>query len=74
MARLHDEVGHKKELIRFCLERREDKFPLEEVVKDLRRNGRGFKWQVEELEEHVCLCLVTINRARVLVIKEKPKH
>lgn len=70
VARLHDEVEHKKEMIRFCLERREDMFPLEEVVKEFRKNGCGFKRQVEELEEHVCLCLVTINRARVLVIKE----
>ncbi|ONK57560.1 uncharacterized protein A4U43_C09F1750 [Asparagus officinalis] len=70
VARLHDEIEHKKEMIRFSLERREDKFPLEEVVKELRKNERWFTRQVEELEEHVCLCLVTINRARVLVIKE----
>ncbi|KAF8411621.1 hypothetical protein HHK36_004178 [Tetracentron sinense] len=70
VARLHDEIEHSKEMIQFCLERREDRFPLQEVVKELRRSDIGFKKQVEELEEHVYLCLVTINRARVLVIKE----
>ncbi|KAK6938270.1 Protein of unknown function DUF677 [Dillenia turbinata] len=39
-----------------------------EVVKELRKRSEGFKQQVEELEEHVYLCLVTINGARVWVI------
>ncbi|XP_008781640.2 UPF0496 protein At1g20180-like [Phoenix dactylifera] len=70
VASLYNEVEHYKAMIRFCLERREDKFPLQEVMKELKRRSQVFKQQVEELQEHVCLCLVTINRARVLVIKE----
>ncbi|XP_077247560.1 UPF0496 protein At1g20180-like [Tasmannia lanceolata] len=70
VVRLHDEIEHNKSIIRFCLERRGDRFPLEEVVKELRKSDLAFRKQVEELEEHVYLCLVTINRARVLVIKE----
>lgn len=69
VARLHDDVEHKKSIIKFCLERKEDKFPLQ-VVKELKKNDVGFRKQVEDLEEHVYLCLVTINRARALVIKE----
>lgn len=69
VARLHDEVEHKKALMRFCLERREDKFSLQ-VVKEIKKRDVGFRKQVQELEEHVYLCLVTINRARALVIKE----
>ncbi|XP_068658213.1 UPF0496 protein At1g20180-like [Aristolochia californica] len=70
VERLHDEIEHNKAIIRFCLERREDKFPLQEVVKELKKTDEAFMKQVEELEEHVYLCLVTINKARVLVIKE----
>lgn len=69
VARLHDEVEHNKVMIRFCLDRREDKFALH-VMKEIKKNHVGFQKQVEELEEHVYLCLVTINRARSQVIKE----
>ena len=70
VARLHDEVEHNKAMIQFCLDRKEDRVSLQEVVKELRKSDVGFRKQVEELEEHVYLCLVTINRARALVIKE----
>lgn len=70
VASLYNEVEHYIAMIRFCLKRREDKFPLQEVVKELKRRSHGFKQQIEELQEHVCLCLVTINKARLLVIKE----
>ncbi|KAK9270085.1 hypothetical protein L1049_025659 [Liquidambar formosana] len=73
VVRLHDEIEHNKAMIQFCLERRKDKFSLQEVVKELKKNDIGFRNQVEELEEHVYLCLVTINRARALVIKEVTK-
>ena len=69
VARLHDEIEHNKTMIQFFLDRREHTFALH-VVKELKKNDVGFKKQVEELEEHVYLCLVTINRARSLVIKE----
>ncbi|XVF37195.1 hypothetical protein REPUB_Repub19eG0125100 [Reevesia pubescens] len=69
VSRLHDEVEHNKAMIQICLERREDKFCLQ-VVKELKKSNVVFRKQVEELEEHVYLCLVTINRARALVIKE----
>lgn len=69
VARLHDEVEHKKAMVRFCWERREDKFCLQ-VVKEIKKSDVGFRKQVQELEEHVYLCLVTINRARALVIRE----
>ncbi|KAF2291162.1 hypothetical protein GH714_020441 [Hevea brasiliensis] len=69
VARLHDEVEDNKAMIQFCLESREDKFSLQ-VVKELHKSDIGIRKQVEELEEHVYLCLLTINRARGLVIKE----
>ncbi|KAK6277147.1 hypothetical protein POUND7_017470 [Theobroma cacao] len=69
VSRLHDEVEHNKAMIQICLERREDRFSVQ-VVKELKKSNVGVRKQVEELEEHVYLCLVTINRARALVIKE----
>ncbi|KAJ6399107.1 hypothetical protein OIU77_019787 [Salix suchowensis] len=69
VARLHDEVEHDKAMIRFCLERKEDRFSLQ-VMKELKKSDSGFRKRVEELEEHVYLCLLTINRARALVIEE----
>ncbi|XP_059629519.1 UPF0496 protein At1g20180-like [Cornus florida] len=69
VARLQDEVEYKKEMIQMCLDRREDKFSIQ-VLKELKKSNVGFRKQVEELEEHVYLCLVSINRARALVIKE----
>ncbi|KAL3641110.1 hypothetical protein CASFOL_016078 [Castilleja foliolosa] len=67
--RLGDEIEHNKNMIRLCLDRREDKLSFQ-VLKEIKKYEFGFKKQVEELEEHVYLCLVTINRARVMVVKE----
>ncbi|KAL5560172.1 hypothetical protein UlMin_036383 [Ulmus minor] len=72
VTRLHDAVEHNKAMIRSCLERRKYLFCLQ-VVKELRKNENAFKKQVEELEEHLYLSLVTINRARALVFKEMIK-
>ncbi|KAM0940465.1 hypothetical protein DsansV1_C18g0150521 [Dioscorea sansibarensis] len=73
VSRVHDEFEHNKGMIRFCLERSKDRFPVEEIVKELKKCGRGLEQQIEELEEHVFLCLVTINRARLSVINEISK-
>ncbi|KAK8677518.1 hypothetical protein V6N13_143052 [Hibiscus sabdariffa] len=71
VSRLNDEVEHKKEMIRICLERqREDHRFCLQIVKELRKCKVGFWKHVQELEEHVYLCLVKINRARALLIKE----
>ncbi|PIN02924.1 hypothetical protein CDL12_24554 [Handroanthus impetiginosus] len=69
VSRLQDEIEHNNAMIKFCLDRREDKLSVE-VLKELKKGEFGFMKQLEELEEHVYLCLVTINRARALVIKE----
>jgi len=68
VARLHDEIEHNRAMVQFCLDRK-DKLSLQ-VVKELKKSDVGFRKQVEELEEHVYLCLVTINQARDLVIRE----
>eukprot|EP01018_Ginkgo_biloba_P018518 Gb_00671 [translate_table: standard] len=70
VTRLHDEVEHNKVMIKFCLQRKEDRHPVQEVVKQLRRNDTNFNQQLDELEDHVYLCFMTINRARSLVVQE----
>lgn len=69
VTRLHDEIEHNRAMVQFCLDRKQNKFSLQ-VVKELKKSDVGFKKQVEELEEHVCSCLLTINQVRALVIKE----
>ncbi|XP_061345122.1 UPF0496 protein At1g20180-like [Gastrolobium bilobum] len=69
IARLHDEIEHNRAMVQFCLDRKEDKFSLQ-IVKELKKSDVGIRKQVEELEEHVYLCLVTINRARALTGKK----
>lgn len=69
VARLHDEVEHNKTMIQFCMVRKEDRVSLQ-VLEAVKKSNNGFRKQVEELEEHVCFCLVTINRARALIVKE----
>ncbi|KHN41282.1 UPF0496 protein [Glycine soja] len=72
VARLYDEIEHKRAMVQFFLDKKDDKFSLQ-MVKELKKSGDGFRKQVEELKEHVYLCLVTINRARCLVTEEMTK-
>ncbi|MED6170230.1 hypothetical protein PIB30_028857 [Stylosanthes scabra] len=72
VERIHDEIEHNRTMVQFCLDRKEEKCSLQ-IVKELEKSDVGFRKQVEELEEHVYLCLVTINKARALVIKEMNK-
>ncbi|KAL2334926.1 hypothetical protein Fmac_016139 [Flemingia macrophylla] len=69
VARLCDEVEHNKVMVQLCLDKNDDKLSLQ-IVKELKKGDVGFRRLVEELKEHVYLCLVNINRARCLVIKE----
>ncbi|CAH9113179.1 unnamed protein product [Cuscuta epithymum] len=68
--RVHDEIEHNKGMIKLCMKKREDNFSLQMVLKALKNNNYGFEKQVEELQQHVYLCLFTINRVKVLVIRE----
>ncbi|XP_057823591.1 UPF0496 protein At3g49070 [Cryptomeria japonica] len=70
VTRLHDEVEHDKGIIKFLLHRKDDRHPLQEVIRQLRRNDSNFNQQLDELEKHVYLCFMTINRARMLLVHE----
>lgn len=70
-ARLNDELEHMRSTVVFWTERGEDRLQaVEEVASRLKKNESSFRQQVDELEEHLYLCFMTINRARNLVIKE----
>ncbi|XP_062098574.1 UPF0496 protein At1g20180-like [Humulus lupulus] len=69
VRRLHNEVEHKKSVADICV--RSKKFELlKEVVKEFHAQDSSFLEQLEELEEHIHLCILTINRSRMLVIQE----
>ncbi|CAN6481227.1 unnamed protein product [Victoria cruziana] len=69
VTRLHDEIEHNRAVIKICLRNRE-RHMLQEILRELRLGEGGFLEQLNELEEHVYLCFLTINKARRLVIQE----
>ncbi|KAL5744663.1 hypothetical protein ACOSQ2_027779 [Xanthoceras sorbifolium] len=71
MARLHDELEHMRSMVKFWLERGEARLQTScEVARQLMKNDVSFSQQLDELEEHLYLCFLTVNRARNLVVKE----
>lgn len=66
VRRAHDEVEHRREMVRFLLRVGEGEL-MKEVVREMELGEVGFEEQIEELEDHVYLCLLTINRSRRLV-------
>ncbi|KAF6173279.1 hypothetical protein GIB67_026974 [Kingdonia uniflora] len=75
IMRLNNEIDHHKAIAWLCV-RNKKSYMLKEVVREFQTHESRFLKQLGELEEHVYLCFVTINRARRLVIHEimaKPK-
>ncbi|KAM5557392.1 hypothetical protein ABKV19_024660 [Rosa sericea] len=72
VARLNDELEHMREMVQFWVERGEEDWLQAggEVARQLKKNDCSFRQQLDELEEHLYLCFMTINRARNLVVKE----
>ncbi|PRQ54360.1 hypothetical protein RchiOBHm_Chr2g0176601 [Rosa chinensis] len=69
--RLHTAVEGDKLLIRLGLERgAQDKHPIQEVLKQLRKSHPNFLHLINELDQHICLCFNTVNRARSLLLQE----
>ncbi|XP_077246266.1 UPF0496 protein At1g20180-like isoform X2 [Tasmannia lanceolata] len=73
ITRLNDEIEHSNAMISICMKNKTVHL-LEEVVKELKNNKSCFLEQLEELEEHVYLCFLTINRGRRLLIQEIVVH
>ncbi|KAK7384873.1 hypothetical protein VNO78_30576 [Psophocarpus tetragonolobus] len=71
VARLSNELEYIKTMVRFWLERKDDKVQADgEMVRLLKKNQCSFSDQLDELEEHLYLCFMTINRARDLVLNQ----
>ncbi|XP_052184289.1 UPF0496 protein At3g49070 isoform X2 [Diospyros lotus] len=63
VARVNDELEHIRAVVGFWLQRREDRLQAStEVVRQLKQNHSSFSQQLDELEEHLYLCFMTINR------------
>ncbi|CAI9762428.1 unnamed protein product [Fraxinus pennsylvanica] len=71
VARLNDEMEHVHDVVELWLQRGDDQLQANgKVASQLKRNDQSFIEHLDELEEHLYLCFMTINRARNLVVKE----
>ncbi|XP_068313379.1 UPF0496 protein At1g20180-like [Pyrus communis] len=82
VRRLHNEVEHRKVVAGICVRSvrsiittsnggSASNFDIfKKVVREFHASEASFLEQLEELEEHIYLCLLTINRSRRLVIQE----
>ncbi|KAG6602186.1 UPF0496 protein 3, partial [Cucurbita argyrosperma subsp. sororia] len=70
VVRLGDAVDHGKAMVRLFVERKEDKFAVAVAMDEMKRSNVSIRKQVEDVEEHLYLCFVTINRSRASVINQ----
>ncbi|THU44251.1 hypothetical protein C4D60_Mb02t05440 [Musa balbisiana] len=69
VRRVHDEVEHERDVARMVLRDRERQL-VREAAREVEGGTAGMAEQLKELEEHVYLCLITINRSRRMVAQE----
>ncbi|URD85230.1 UPF0496 protein [Musa troglodytarum] len=69
VRRVHDEVEHERDVARMVLRDRERQL-VREAAREVESGMAGMVEQLKELEEHVYLCLITINRSRRMVAQE----
>ncbi|KAG2257557.1 hypothetical protein Bca52824_076851 [Brassica carinata] len=71
VTRINDEVEHVRAMAEFWAGRGSGRVRGgEEVARELKRCEESFSEELDELEEHIYLCFMTINRARNLVVRE----
>lgn len=70
VRRAHDEVEHVLGVAGMAAKGREEPQMAREAAREVQRGEAGMAEQLNELEEHVNLCLITINRSRKMVAEE----
>ncbi|KAJ0475312.1 hypothetical protein HanRHA438_Chr13g0577481 [Helianthus annuus] len=68
-GRLHNEVEFGRAVARNCVGNLKSD-TLEEVMKEFRVHESRFMEQMEELKDHVYLCLLNVNRSRRALVEE----
>ncbi|MED6180787.1 hypothetical protein PIB30_013680 [Stylosanthes scabra] len=74
VMRLHDEVEHRRLIARVCLSNYGKPEILRQVLRDLHHNQSSFLDQLDELEDHIYFCFLTINRSRSLLLQHITTH
>ncbi|XP_029130666.1 UPF0496 protein At1g20180 [Cajanus cajan] len=69
VKRLDDEVEHWREVGNICVKNYKREI-LKRVAKEFQDNESNFLGMLEELEEHIYLCFLTVNRSRKSVMQE----
>lgn len=69
VMRLNNEMEHSKFVADLCLKRRTNEM-LKEIARELQINQTELMNQLEDLEEHVYLCILNINRSRRLLVEK----
>ena len=70
VRRAHDELEHGRDVARIAVRGRGERPLMQEVAREEAECEEDLRAQLQELEEHVCLCLITINRSRRMVAHE----
>ncbi|XP_054819642.1 UPF0496 protein At1g20180-like [Prosopis cineraria] len=69
VKRLQEEVDHRQAVADMCVKNGKCEI-LKQVLREFHDHESNFLDQLEELEEHIYLCFLTINRSRKLVLQE----
>ncbi|KAL7589786.1 hypothetical protein Lser_V15G36734 [Lactuca serriola] len=69
VRKLHNEVEFGRTMASKCVENLKSDV-LEEVLREFGVHESRFKEQMEELKDHIYLCLLNVNRSRRLLVKE----
>ncbi|KAK3183918.1 hypothetical protein Dsin_031204 [Dipteronia sinensis] len=71
---LYTDIEGDKQLVKLALERVEDTYCINEVLKRLRKNQQKFTDQLKDLDEHICLCFNSVNKMRSLLLQKMDLH